>query len=68
VGVAVFGAIANATVDGGPVNPVSLTTAVHRIFIGIVLVAVVLIALSALIPRTADSLITESAPVGNLTG
>ncbi|MFF5294884.1 MFS transporter [Paractinoplanes globisporus] len=62
VGVAVFGAIANATVGAGPVDPASLTTAVHRIFIGIVLIAGVLIVLSLAIPRSADNAITPSTP------
>jgi MFS family permease len=60
VGVAVFGAIANATVGAGQVDPASLTTAVHRIFIGIVLVSVVICALSMAIPRSADNAFAES--------
>jgi hypothetical protein len=36
---------------------------VHRIFIGIVLVAAVLILLALVIPRAADKAITESAPL-----
>ena len=63
VGVAVFGAIANATIGDGPVDPASLTTAVHRIFIGIVVVAVALILLSLAIPPSADNSIAGSAPV-----
>lgn len=59
VGVAVFGAIANATIGTGQVDPADLTTAVHRIFIGIVLVAVVICALSMAIPRSADNAFTE---------
>ncbi|MCU7729029.1 MFS transporter [Actinoplanes sp. KI2] len=62
VGVAVFGAIANATVGGGPVDPAALTVAVHRIFVGIALIAIALIALALLIPRSADVAITEGAP------
>jgi EmrB/QacA subfamily drug resistance transporter len=67
VGVAVFGAIANATVGGGPVDPAALTIAVHRIFIGIALVAIVLIALALLIPRSADAAITDGAPAASDT-
>src|SRR3954471_2886984 len=45
LGVAVFGAIANAAIGGGPVDPDNLTTAVHRIFIGLVVVAVLMLVL-----------------------
>jgi len=61
LGVAVFGAIANAVVGHGPVAPGPLTTAVHRIFAGIVLVAVAMAGLAALIPRSADDAITRDA-------
>lgn len=61
VGVAVFGAIANATVGAGTVSPVALNTAVHRIFIGIVVVAAALIVLALALPRSADDAITEPA-------
>jgi EmrB/QacA subfamily drug resistance transporter len=60
LGVAVFGAIANAAVGDGPVQPGPLTTAVHRIFAGIVIVVVVMIGLAALVPRSADASIAES--------
>jgi EmrB/QacA subfamily drug resistance transporter len=63
VGVAIFGAIANATVGSGQVDPADLTTAVHRIFIGLVLVAVALLLLALAIPRSADNSIDEQAPV-----
>ena len=52
VGVAVFGAIANAVLGSGPVTAAGLTTAVHRIFIGIVIVAAVMVVLAALLPGT----------------
>ncbi|MDY7090449.1 MAG: MFS transporter, partial [Actinomycetota bacterium] len=52
------GAIANATIGGDDVDPARLTLAVHRIFIGMVLVAVVMVALAALIPRSADAVTT----------
>lgn len=54
LGAAVFGAIANAIIGGDVVDPGRLTTAVHRIFIGMVLVAVAMVGLAALIPRSAD--------------
>ncbi|WP_250007702.1 MDR family MFS transporter [Actinoplanes sp. M2I2] len=59
LGVAVFGAIANAIIGGDEVDPARLTTAVHRIFIGMVLVAVVMVALAALLPRSADNAMAE---------
>jgi Na+/melibiose symporter-like transporter len=60
LGVAVFGAIANATVGGGPVDPGLLTVAIHRICVGLALLAVIMVALAALLPRAADRSITES--------
>ena len=62
LGAAVFGAIANAVVGSGAVDPGRLTTAMHRIFIGMVLVAIVMVALAALIPRSADA-VTAPEPV-----
>ena len=59
LGVAVFGAIANATVGDGPVQPGPLTTAVHRIFAGLAIVTIALIGLAALVPRSADRSISE---------
>jgi EmrB/QacA subfamily drug resistance transporter len=61
LGAAVFGAIANAVVGTGPVDPARLTDAVHRIFIGMLLVAVVMVVLAALIPRSADEATAEPA-------
>ncbi|MCY1142415.1 MFS transporter [Actinoplanes sp. Pm04-4] len=55
LGAAVFGAIANAIIGGDSVDPGLLTTAVHRIFIGMLLVAVVMVGLASLIPRSADA-------------
>lgn len=60
VGVAVFGAIANATIGSDHPSPAVLTTAVHRVFVGIALVSVAMFALSALIPRSADDAITAA--------
>jgi EmrB/QacA subfamily drug resistance transporter len=54
LGVAVFGAIANAVIGGGPVTAAHLTTAVHRIFIGIVVVAVLMVVLAGLMPRPVE--------------
>jgi EmrB/QacA subfamily drug resistance transporter len=51
LGVAVFGAIANAAIGHGAVTPAHLTTAVHRIFIGIVVVAVLMVVLASLMPK-----------------
>ena len=59
---AVFGAIANAIIGGDVVEPGLLTTAVHRIFIGMGLVAVVMVALAALIPRSADEAYKQPEP------
>jgi len=54
IGVAVFGAIANAIIGTGAIDPARLTTAVHRIFIGMLLVAIVMVVLASLVPRSAD--------------
>ncbi len=56
VGVAVFGAIVNATlgrsgVEGGHVAPEALTTAVHHVFIGTAVLAVAMLAAVLLMPR-----------------
>jgi EmrB/QacA subfamily drug resistance transporter len=56
VGVAVFGAIVNATlggtaVDGDRVAPDALTTAVHHVFLGTTVVAVTMLAAVLLMPR-----------------
>jgi multidrug resistance protein len=55
LGVAVFGAIANAVIGHGPVTAEHLTTAMHRIFIGIVVVAVLMVVLAGLMPKPADA-------------
>jgi EmrB/QacA subfamily drug resistance transporter len=54
LGVAVFGAIANAAIGDGTVTAAHLTTAVHRIFIGIVVVAVLMVVLAALMPKPVE--------------
>jgi MFS family permease len=51
LGVAVFGAIANATIGAAGVDPVRLTHAVHRIFICQLVIAALMIAMVALMPR-----------------
>jgi hypothetical protein len=56
VGVAVFGALVNATlgtsgVDGDRVDPAALTTAVHSVFLGTAVLAVVMLAGVLLMPR-----------------
>ncbi|BCJ39929.1 MFS transporter [Actinoplanes ianthinogenes] len=50
LGVAVFGAVANAVLGSGAVTAAGLTTAVHRIFIGVVVVAALMVVLAALLP------------------
>jgi EmrB/QacA subfamily drug resistance transporter len=51
VGVAIFGAIANAAIDGQDQDAVRVTAAVHHIFIGVAVVAALMIAMVALMPR-----------------
>ena len=56
LGVAVFGAIANATVGAhalrtGSIDPVRLTAAVQHIFLGIATVAVLMLVMVALLPQ-----------------
>jgi MFS family permease len=56
VGVAVFGAVVNATlgrsgVEGDRVAPEALTTAVHSVFLGTTVLAVAMLAAVLLMPR-----------------
>lgn len=52
VGIAVFGAVANAALGARAVrSPAALTTATHRVFIGVVAVSVAMAAAVALMPR-----------------
>ena len=67
VGAAVFGAMANAVIGSSAVDPARLTVAVHRIFIAMLIVVVVMIALSALIPRSADD-VTHDQPAESVPG
>jgi EmrB/QacA subfamily drug resistance transporter len=60
VGVAVFGAVANATVGGDAVDPGRLTIAVQRIFAGQALVAVALVLLALVLPASADDALAET--------
>jgi EmrB/QacA subfamily drug resistance transporter len=59
LGVAVFGALANAAIGPGRVTPEHLATAVHRIFIGIVVVAVLMVVLAALMPQPAEEPVAD---------
>src|SRR3712207_6241285 len=51
LGVAVFGAIANAELGSRGADPARLTTAVHHIVIGLVIVAAAMVVAVALLPR-----------------
>ena len=51
LGVAVFGAMANATIGSAQSDPARLTTAVHRIFIGMVVIAALMIVAVILMAR-----------------
>jgi len=55
LGIAGFGALANAVVrrvgSGGRVDPVALTTAVHHIFLAVVVIAVLMLATEFALPR-----------------
>jgi hypothetical protein len=51
LGIAAFGALANAVLGSGGPDPARLTTAVHRVIIVIVALAVVMVATAALLPR-----------------
>jgi Na+/melibiose symporter-like transporter len=51
LGVAVFGAIANAELGSRGADPARLTTAVHHIVIGLVIVAAAMVVAVALMPR-----------------
>ena len=49
LGVAVFGALANAAI-GSHVDPAGLTTAVHRVFLTTVVVAVLMLVAATMLP------------------
>jgi len=67
VGVAVFGAIVNASLGGSGVQgdrvvPAALTTAVHHVFLGTVVLAVVMLAAVLLMPRDRGQARTPAQP------
>ena len=62
VGVAAFGAIANATLAGREVSPASLYEAAHHVFVGVAVAAALAFAALALIPRRTRPLIFDVAP------
>lgn len=71
VGVAIFGAIANAAVgraalNSGHVAPGALTTGVHHVFLGVCVVAAVILLAVVLMPR--DSRPGQSPAVAQPTG
>jgi EmrB/QacA subfamily drug resistance transporter len=51
LGTAVFGAVANAKLRGDHGDPAKLVGAVHNVFVGVLLVAVVVLVAAALFPR-----------------
>jgi hypothetical protein len=51
LGIAVFGALANAVLGSGAGDPVRLTDAVQRIFAGIVVLAALMLAAATVLPR-----------------
>jgi EmrB/QacA subfamily drug resistance transporter len=62
LGVAVFGAIANATIGADQADPARLTTAVHRIFTGMAIIAALMIVAVTLMAR-GDRPQAEPAPI-----
>ncbi|MBY6412769.1 MFS transporter [Rhodococcus sp. BP-252] len=53
VGVAIFGAVVNSRVSGDP-DPAQLSDAVHLVFVGVFVTAVVMLAAAALMPKAAS--------------
>ena len=53
LGIAGFGALANAVLGGagGPVDPAALTSAVHHIFLAVVVIAVLMLGTALALPR-----------------
>jgi EmrB/QacA subfamily drug resistance transporter len=71
VGVAVFGAIVNATLGGsgvesGRVAPEALTTAVHHVFLGTTALAVAMLAAVLLMPRDRGRKHTPAQPAAEV--
>ena len=62
LGVAVFGAIANATIRSEQADPARLTTAVHYIIIGLVIIAVLMV-ISVLLMARGDKPVPAAEPV-----
>jgi MFS family permease len=67
VGVAVFGAVVNATVGGHPA-PSLLAEGVQRVFIGVLAVTVVIVALEVLMPVRAATPAPQGSPEGSPEG
>jgi EmrB/QacA subfamily drug resistance transporter len=72
IGVAVFGAIANATIggsgiEGGRVPPAALTTAVHHVFLATTLLSVVMLAAVLFMPRDRDRATVPATTAGKAT-
>jgi hypothetical protein len=63
LGTAVFGAVANATLDRRGTGAASLVTAVHHVFIGVLVVAVVVAVAAFLLPRVRASAPAEAPAV-----
>jgi EmrB/QacA subfamily drug resistance transporter len=73
VGVAVFGALVNATIgssalDDGRVAPDALTSAVHSVFLGTAVLAVVMLAAVLLMPRDRAELRAPAAATEPVSG
>jgi EmrB/QacA subfamily drug resistance transporter len=51
LGIAGFGALANAVIGSGRVDPGELTSAVHQIFVAVLVIAVLMLATAVLLPR-----------------
>ena len=67
VGIAIIGAVANASLGGGsgPHTPAALATAAHRVFLGVLIAAVLMLAGLAFIPRVPTT--SELGDAGNGT-
>jgi EmrB/QacA subfamily drug resistance transporter len=63
VGVAVFGAIANGVLAGGPHSAAAIARASHHVFIAVAVAAVLMFAAVALIPRLRPEWTNASDPV-----
>jgi multidrug resistance protein len=61
IGVAVFGAIANATLGPGPASPASLARASHHVFIAVAVAAVLMTIAVAAMPRPPTTVADDPA-------